>query len=711
MAPFRRGYNRIVYFTGIALVIITLGIEYFQYNRHQQLILTDLKNRLDEHTLNVNLRARTVQGYVNGLKTAAENTLFYIKKFGSRSPLFPYLKNDPEGNSYYLDVEGLNINKKLTGNLMGLGSIQKFSENLKIEINMALMLNTFFEIAMKNNRGAAWAYYTSKNHFQNLYPWAPLNLTPQVKSPENKPFYQGATPEKNPNRLNFWTPAYQDGTVDDRHYRRGKVVTNSSPVYDGDRFLGSISLDLSLAELNRVMKRFDAFEGKLLLINKDHQILATNDTDSTLSAQEEILKLEQLFTPEIVSQINQEIKDPAGWFSFNDSSLIYVKNLHEAPWFIVYMGSKYDIFMHIFFEALQDIFVIILLLMFVLGMGYFIVIQGFISPAQKLVDHITEENRGVKSVPQNLPPRWQHWFDIVSRIFTENRMLLTDLEKRVKMRTKQLQQKNKQLETTLTDLKKAQNQIIIQEKLASLGSLTAGIAHEIKNPLNFIINFSELSLEYLHELRERVTNENELFSLIETNMTKTREHAERADSIVKGMLAHARGSRGEITMFNLNKLLDEAVNLACLGFQDKENFFTPKITKDFDQNIGDIQGSKQDLTRVFLNIVNNACFAMQEKQEKSGETYKPELIVRTKDKGKKIEINFEDNGPGMSPQLIKKIFNPFFTTKDAGQGTGLGLSISYDIITHQYRGRIQVKSKAGSYSRFTIELPKTNVKS
>ena len=145
MSPFRRSYNRIIYVTGIALVLITLGIEYFQYQRNQHLILIDLKNRLDEHTSNVNLRARTVQGYVNGLKTAAENTLFYIKTFGTTSPLFQYLRNDLEKKYYYLDTNEEKVDKSMVGNLIGLGSIETFSENLKAELNMALLLNTHFQ--------------------------------------------------------------------------------------------------------------------------------------------------------------------------------------------------------------------------------------------------------------------------------------------------------------------------------------------------------------------------------------------------------------------------------------------------------------------------------------------------------------------------------------------------------------------------------------
>ena len=236
--------------------------------------------------------------------------------------------------------------------------------------------------------------------------------------------------------------------------------------------------------------------------------------------------------------------------------------------------------------------------------------------------------------------------------------------------------------------------------------MTAGIAHEIKNPLNFIINFTDLSLDYLNELKEKVSNEDELFGLIEQNMIKSREHAIRADGIVKAMLAHARGSRGEITTFDFNDLLRQAVELAFFSFQGQENNFDLKITKDFDPKITEIQGFEQELTRVFLNIVNNACYSMHEKSLEVENHYQPELIVRTRDRGEMIEIVFQDNGKGMARPVLNKIFHPFFTTKGAGKGTGLGLSLSHDIITRQHHGQLKAESRVGEYSRIIIELPK-----
>ncbi|MBX9786066.1 MAG: GHKL domain-containing protein [Alphaproteobacteria bacterium] len=706
MDSFKRGYSRIIYLTGIFLVLIAVGIEYFQYQRHKEYVLIDLKNRLNEYASTLNLQARTIREYVNGLKIAAENNLFYIQSFNITSPLFPYLKNNPGKTSFFLETEKFQPEEVMIGNLTGEGSLDNLSQDRKNEINMALFLNNFLEVTLKNNSGSVWAYYTSKNHFQNLYPWTPPGSNIYHRAIQEKLFYKGALPQNNPKRVNFWTPAYQDGETYKDAYQKGVVITNVSPVYNGNEFLGSVALDVSLTKLSEILTAFDSLQGSLLLINNEEQSLATSQTSPLFSQTHSVPQLKDFVSPEILQIIREGIKNPKNSFFYGESSLVYIKGIKDAPWHLIYIGSTSDLFKKAFLEALEDIFIIMLTLLFVVGLGYIIVIRDFISPAQKLVNHITNENDGIKSTPQNLPPMWRPWFNIVSRIFQENRMLMTNLEEQVSLRTKQLDRKNQQLEKTLMNLKKAQNQIIIQEKLASLGALTAGIAHEIKNPLNFIINFTEVSQEYLGEIKKDTPQEEELFSKISQNLARTKEHAERADSIVKGMLAHARGSTGEITTFNLNTLIDEAIDLAYLGFQGQETHFSATILKIFDPTVQDIKGSQQDLVRVFLNIINNACFAMHEKQIKLGMTYHPEIKVETHNKAKTIQIIFEDNGTGMSKAHIKKVFHPFFTTKEPGKGTGLGLSLSYDIIAQQHHGHLKVESKLGESTRFIIELPK-----
>jgi len=703
MNQLHRGYYGIAYLTIIALVLIALGIEYIQYRHHQHLLLTDLKNRLDEHTTTINLKTRAVQGYVHGLKTAAENSLRYIKTYNHTSFLFHLIKENPDQKSFYLDVGDLRVNKTAVGNLSGLGSLSALSSPHKAEINMALFLNTFFEIALKNTQGAVGVYYISKNHFQLFYPWIPMDtLTLSTKLQNNKAYQQASR-----HRRNFWTPAHEETMGIANPSPERLVISNASPIYEGTQFLGVVAMDMSLAELTGIMHQFQSPSGSLFLINKDNQVLTSKGVEESLFLKNPIPQLENLVSPDILHQIQEDRRNPQKWFSLKDSSVVYVKNLPDTAWALVYVDSTSNLFRGIFYDALQDILVISFILIVVVGAGYFFVIRNFISPAEKLVNHIRSERKGIKSTPQKLPLQWQSWFNIVSHIFEENRRLLKNLEHRVKLRTQELEQKNQELEKTLIALKKAKNQIIVQEKLASLGQLTAGIAHEIKNPLNFIINFIGLSLDYLVEVQEKKSQKKELFLLIKENMTKARDYAEMADAIVRTMLSHARGSTDEVTTFDLNKLLDQAIDLAYFSFKGEEKNFNAKIIKDFDKKIKTIQGFEQELNRVFLNIINNACFSMNEKKISLGADYHPELKIKTQDKDGLIKITIQDNGKGISPSVLKKIFTPFFTTKGAGKGTGLGLSLSHDIIVRQHHGNLKVESKVENYTRFILELPKT----
>jgi len=274
------------------------------------------------------------------------------------------------------------------------------------------------------------------------------------------------------------------------------------------------------------------------------------------------------------------------------------------------------------------------------------------------------------------------------------------------------------LQLTLNNLKEAQAQLVQSEKLASLGQLTAGIAHEIKNPLNFVNNFAVLSVDLVKELKEEILKEkdklgektvdyiNEILTDLEGNASKINEHGKRADSIVRGMLLHSRGKSGEMQKASINSLLDEYVNLAYHGFRAQESSFNIKLTKCYDDSIEMINVVPQDLSRVFLNLLNNACYSTHEKKKSTKDKYDPELTILTKNHPDKIEIRIRDNGKGIPKEVLEKIFNPFFTTKPAGKGTGLGLSISFDIITQQHKGDIRVDSEEGEFAEFTITIPK-----
>ena len=268
---------------------------------------------------------------------------------------------------------------------------------------------------------------------------------------------------------------------------------------------------------------------------------------------------------------------------------------------------------------------------------------------------------------------------------------------------------NKVLETTLTNLRSTQSQLIQSEKMASLGELTAGIAHEIQNPLNFVNNFSEVNIELIDELEQEVDKGNlqEVKAIakdIKENEQKINHHGKRADAIVKGMLQHSRSSTGQKEPTDINQLADEYLRLSYQGFRAKDNTFNATLKIDFDEAIGNINIIPQDIGRVLLNLFNNAFYAVNEKKQKNNEGYEPVVSVSTKKIGDKVEIKVVDNGNGIPQKIIDKIFQPFFTTKPTGQGTGLGLSLSYDIVK-AHGGEIKIESKESEGSEFIIQIP------
>ncbi len=293
------------------------------------------------------------------------------------------------------------------------------------------------------------------------------------------------------------------------------------------------------------------------------------------------------------------------------------------------------------------------------------------------------------------------------------------LEQKVEIRTQELQQTNQELASTLQTLTTTQAQIIAQEKLASLGALTAGIAHEIKNPLNFVNNFAELSVELTQELCEEIANQQErldpetreyiaeTLNDLQQNAQKINEHGKRADNIVHAMLMHSRGQAGDRQMTDINALLKEAIELSYHGMRAKMPSFNINIKTDYADNLGQVNVVPQNISRAFINIINNACYTTHKKKMRLiAEEFLPLISVTTKDLNQRIEIHIRDNGEGIPQEALDKIFNPFFTTKPTGEGTGLGLSITHDIIVQQHQGEIKVETEVNVYTYFIVILPK-----
>jgi signal transduction histidine kinase len=281
----------------------------------------------------------------------------------------------------------------------------------------------------------------------------------------------------------------------------------------------------------------------------------------------------------------------------------------------------------------------------------------------------------------------------------------------------EVQARTRELAASLDDLRKAQDRLIQSEKLASLGQLTAGIAHEIKNPLNFVNNFSNVSRELLEELRavlakaslDAATREeaDQLVAMTTSNLEKVAQHGGRADSIVKNMLLHAREGSGERASVNVNAMVEEALNLAYHGARAEKPGFNVTIRKSLDPTAGRAELFPQEITRVLLNLISNSFYATtKRKQIETDLDYEPTLAASTRDLGESVEIAIRDNGTGISDEVRAKMFNPFFTTKPAGEGTGLGLSLSHDIVVKQHGGTLEVSTEPGAFTQFTMVLPR-----
>jgi two-component system NtrC family sensor kinase len=278
--------------------------------------------------------------------------------------------------------------------------------------------------------------------------------------------------------------------------------------------------------------------------------------------------------------------------------------------------------------------------------------------------------------------------------------------------------RTRELAQSLEDLQTAQDRLVQTQKLASLGQLTAGIAHEIKNPLNFVNNFSSLSTELLGELREALESLpivgkaraeiDELTDTLRSNLDKIEQHGKRADSIVKNMLLHSREGSGDHRPIDINALVEESLNLAYHGARAEKQGFNITLEKSFDPAAGEVDLFPQEITRVLLNLISNGFYAAtKRKTEVDGGNYEPILAATTKNLGDSVEIRIRDNGTGIPPEVQEKMFNPFFTTKPPGEGTGLGLSLSHDIIVKQHAGSIEVDTKPGQFTEFRIVLPRT----
>ena len=337
----------------------------------------------------------------------------------------------------------------------------------------------------------------------------------------------------------------------------------------------------------------------------------------------------------------------------------------------------------------------------------FLLLRAIVVPLRRLESAMAGLNTG--NVDVAIPAAGPDEIGAVARTLARFRDTLVEQNRR-----------ERDLRAAHEELKDTQASLIHAEKMASLGQLTAGIAHEIKNPLNFVNNFASLSVELLDELKETVrpviaalgTDKraaiDEVVDMLTANLEKIAEHGRRADGIVKSMLAHSRGASGERQRADLNALTEEALNLAYHGARAQDPNFNITLDREFDRTIAPIELVPQDISRVLLNLFGNGFYAADKRRREGTDAeFRPVLKVVTRDLGNEVEIRVRDNGTGIPTEFRDKLFQPFFTTKPTGEGTGLGLSISYDIVTQQHGGTITVDSRVDEFTEFTIRLPRS----
>jgi signal transduction histidine kinase len=508
-------------------------------------------------------------------------------------------------------------------------------------------------------------------------------------------------------------------------------ISSSYPVYNQQRgLIGVIGVDHILSQTNDFLRDLQVSpSGKVFILERDGAVIASSSdeqayvvTDETfqrlnaVNSQDPTIRATTRHLIDRFDNLSQITRRQRLQFNLNgDRQFVQVSpwsDKYGLDWLVVVTVPASDFMGQINVNTQTTIALCILALILAITIALF--------TARWVTQPILRLNAAARAIAQgnwDQPVSIQRNDELGELADTFNQMdrqlkdAFATLEQKVEQRTQALSH-------TLEQLKTTQAQIVAQEKLASLGSLTAGIAHEIKNPLNFINNFAELSVELSEELSEELQDHinqldtdsrsyiEELLVDLTQNAQKIHEHGKRADKIVRSMLMHSRGERVDRQLTDINTLLTEAINLSYHGMRAQNSAFNITIETNFDEQLAPIDVVVSDISRVFLNLINNACYATHMKTKHCPSDYTPTLTVSTQDLATQIAIHIRDNGSGIPTEIRAKIFEPFFTTKPAGEGTGLGLSMSYEIITQEHQGSIQVKSEVGQYTEFVITLPK-----
>lgn len=534
------------------------------------------------------------------------------------------------------------------------------------------------------------------------------------------------------NREVTLTPAYFD-----QSYMKKWIISVVQGIYTGDRFEGLAGVDLLLdGLLEKVEQTAVGKTGGLLVVDNQSGLILTQTRGGPLEVkgrfQENIQNKpggREVWAPLLANDTRLAVVESARGERF----VVTSKRLNKLPWTLIAYQSRDEMNGALYASLWGHALLGLALVAFLSAISH-LFFRNLTIPLARLVD-VMKQVKGANIVQVQAPilgtaetrelgDIFNHMLGAIGQAVGEKdayaaRLEETNrtLESRVVERTQELREQNLKLEGAMARLKEAQAQLVEKEKLASLGTVTSGIAHEIKNPLNFVNNFSELSVGLLEELKEELKSErerlnpdlrerlDELIEMLTHNVRKIGEHGKRADSIVRNMQMHSRARAAEARPTPLNALLEEYVELAYEGMRTMFPSLEVHIHKELDPTVEQVTLVPQDFGRAILNLVNNSLYAVVEKKKAEGEGYTPQVTVSSRRVGSRAEIRIRDNGTGIPQQLRDKVFTPFFTTKPAGSGTGLGLSLTYDIVVQRHQGELRVDSQEGQYTEFLISVP------
>lgn len=707
--PFFSRFRRIIALTYGVIFFCASALFWVLYKENFEGRLSSLRLRLVDQSQALDYLLRIRYDAVNGMRIQAEDFMRTPFHFSDLSDIA--LKNGPDRTYFHLDVPHTHF--QMVGNITGQGSLEQIPPEKWQEIRMAYSLNPLFKVIKENIKSTASLRYVSQKGFMNVYPWRAAIHERYSADLLGREAFQGALPHKNPKRDIFWTDAFLMPGSDEL------MQTCGAPVYHGNTFLGVVTLDFTLEAVDYFIDSIYYRNGRLLVVNDRGTVVSDTDDDNERT---HLVRAASILPPEltleqILAQEEHSLNKLKGYW-------VYRARTDFAPWNVIFYINAADLGLATLLHVGPSVLFVLIFGMLFLLFTNKLIGREFITPTHNLVSHIMGQGKDdVEVVYPTIQDPWKSWFEAVSSVFEQNRALVLKLEDhihtldaRVQERTQEISKKNQELQKAIVNLRKAQQQIIVQEKLAGLGSITAGIAHEIKNPLNFIINFAQVCQEFAQEITQLLHNVvrghistaqkesfEELLEMLTDNLKRINLHANRADSIVKSMLTHAKGGSDEEQHTDINRLLEENVTLAIAAFRSKGT--PPRVEMEL-AGVLEATVYRQALGRVLLNMIHNACYALQQKRNLLGTTFEPVLTLKTQDFGDSFEVQIEDNGPGMSESVQKKIFDPFFTTKPAGSGTGLGLSLSYDIIVNQHHGTLSVESQEGAFTRFIMKIPK-----